>query len=387
MKKLIKKLKNNNGFTLVELMISVAIFALIASPLIHSYLTAQATSRRSHYLGDATLAASNIIETIKAAGAEAVLFNTAVLGTAEDCGCPDEPHSFHLMNYSAGMSAFDIAVTLNAEPFDDINSRRITEYSPMDAVFAQPECRCEPEPDEDGNYITLHTCLNPDIMADFYLETRANISGAVFEPDDIRRVITVTITDDSNQAQMHALYTYTLITPADTFTFTQEYEFFRERLCADDCEVTDTTCARCVNKAVYFCYQPFYRGIDIIEIRNTPRFDLSFFVVKQFPDLSLEAGYNAVIKQYEQDGTPSGEHKMRVFSNFNINPNNGGEIDTCRLWIHEFGMVYDITTTSGELVSHTQRDRMYSVTVEVFSRGELEAGGRAMLRIGAAQLD
>jgi prepilin-type N-terminal cleavage/methylation domain-containing protein len=360
--KTIKNLKRNQGFTLIELMVSVAIFALICSPLIHSYLSAQSTSRRSHFLGDATLASSNIIETIKAVGAEAVIFNPSELGTATDCDCVPQVHSFHLMSYPAGMSAFDVAVTLDSDEFDVINSVSITDYSPMDGIFAQSQ-----------------GVDNPDVMAEIYLENLANISGINFVSEDVRRVIRAEVSENNNEVKIHAIYTYSF----DVFEFVQEYEFFRERLCDDTC----TRCVKCVSKSIYICYQPFYRGIDIIEIDNTAGMNLTVFVVKQFPDFSKEAGYSAIIKQYEQDTEP-GNEKTQIFSNFNINLNNDSVLSACQLWIHRFGSVYDTTSiTSGELVSRTERNRMYSVEVAVYARGALESGGRAMLRTIAAQLN
>jgi hypothetical protein len=218
-------------------------------------------------------------------------------------------------------------------------------------------------------------------MARLYLENRANIDNIDFVPEEVKREIRVEVSQAGSEVRITAVYTYEF----EDFEFTQRYEFFRQRLCEDGC----TRCVRCVNNSIYFCYQPFYYGTDIIEIDNTAGMYLTVFVVKQFPDLAREATYTAIIKQYEYDTTP-GEERTIIFSNFNVNLGsiNNSLLTACQLWIHRYGAIYDMTqVTSGELVSRTQRDRMYAIEVEVYSRGELEAGGRAMLRTDAAKLD
>ncbi|MCL2638869.1 MAG: type II secretion system GspH family protein [Oscillospiraceae bacterium] len=346
MKKTIKNLKQNKGFTLVELLVSVAIFALISSPLIHAYLTAQSTSRRSHYLGDATLAASNIVEIIRAAGAGAVLTN-GLEGADADFNEDTGEYTFVLMDYRAGMSRFDLRVTLNAESFTDINNMQITNYSPMDGVFAQPKGAGE----------------NPDILAETYLENQAFISGIPFEADDIRRTITVFVDDDGVDTRITATYQYTLGSLTSPL---YNYEFYRGKTVE-------------APKSVYVCYQPFYRGTDIIEIDNRAGMNLNVFVVKQ--DF-IQIPYNAVIRQLEPIGTEAGKENTSVYSNFNADPFANGA-----LHIYREVAGYTVGEITGELVSRSTHDRMYGITVHVFERGQLEAGGRHMIRFEAAQLD
>jgi len=356
--KQLKKLKNNKGFTLLELMVSVAIFALIISPLIHAFLTSMETSRRSHFLGDATLATRNIIETVKARSASSVIalldggntnpFTSGTIANFDDS--EDGIYRFDIMDYSAGMSRFDLRVTLNADEYDAINNIQVTDYSPMDGVFAQPVSDTE----------------NPDILAEIYLENLAVIHGMPFNANNIRRKITISADENENETRITATYVYTLGSLTSNPYY---YEFYRGRS-------VETM------KSVYFCYKPFYRGTDTIEIENTADMNLSVFVVKQptADDLfEREATYNAEIHLQSEENT-------KVFSNFNINLNplsNGARLPGCRFII---GGWNDRTEEiSGELVSRTQHERMFKITIQVFARGEL--GGRPMLRTEAAQLD
>jgi len=355
----IKKLKSNKGFTLLELMVSVAIFALIISPLIHAFLTSMETSRRSHFLGDATLATHNIIETVKARSASSVITlldggngNPFTSGTIANFDDSEEGiYRFDIMDYSAGMSRFDLRVTLDADEYDVINNMKITDYSPMDGIFSQPISNTE----------------NPDVLARTYLENLAIIHGIPFNADNMRREITISVDENEDETRITATYVYTLGSLTSNPYY---YEFYRGRSVE-------------AMKSVYFCYRPFYRGTDIIEIVNTADMNLSLFIVKQPTAddlLEREATYNAEIHLQSEEST-------KVFSNFNINLNplsNGARLPGCRFIIDGWDRTPEI---SGELVSRTQHERMFRITIQVFARGELNAGGRAMLRTEAAQLD
>jgi hypothetical protein len=358
-------------------MVSVAIFALICSPLLHAFLTAQQTSRRSHFLGDATVAARNIVETIRATGADAFL--------AE-----------HITDYVRGQGSytfpirgerFDLLVTLDATVFEDINNVSVVDYSPMDGIFSQPA--------------GLHE--NPDILGIADLENLAVIQGIPFVIDNVKRTITIMVEDRGDEVRITASYVYrlgTLVSP--TFT----HEFYRERICSATVPCNARSCIRCFNKSMYVCYKPFY-GVqiadhpeipDTIIIDNTAGMNLTVFLVKQptYEDISSgrEAGYIAEIKQYEQN-TTTDEEKTRVFSNFNIDINSGQLLPSCQLRIYRGGGNYDDFDSishpdrmNGLLVSRTQKDRMFEITILVFRPGQLEAtDGRHLLRMTASQLD
>jgi len=354
------KLHNKKGFTLIELIVSVAIFAIIASPLIHSLITSQQTSRKSHHLGDATLASINIIETVKAWGANVVLDNPAILH--ENAEIDEDTGVITLRGYNTGiMATFDIRVTLRPDEFVEINGMEITDYSPMHGIFAQSAALNE----------------NPDILAKTDLGNQAALAGIdSITPENIKRTITVKTHENEagNEARVTVTYFYTY----DTYSFTREYEFFREKMCepAGEC----VSCIRCVNKNVYVCYQPRYGiGItDVFEIDNSIRLNLSVFLVNQ----SLQNDYTHSIKLTEGSYATLENLKTQIYANFD--KGNSDNIDIFREAIRIGG-----DKTTGELVSRSQHDRMFSITVEVFARGQIDkSDGRPMLTTReAAQLD
>ena len=54
------KKKNNRGFSLIELLVSVTILAIIVIPLMHSFITAVRTNEKAKRTLNATTAGQNL---------------------------------------------------------------------------------------------------------------------------------------------------------------------------------------------------------------------------------------------------------------------------------------------------------------------------------------
>jgi prepilin-type N-terminal cleavage/methylation domain-containing protein len=347
--KLIKNLKSKRGFTLVELLVSVAIFAVIISPLLHAFITAQRTSARSHFLGDATLAAGNIIETIKAMGIADFIIDNGVSEINNNETPGGSSYTYEFLNYSDGiMSTFDIRLILNTDGFDVINDMEITNYFPMHGIFAQSAVRNIADPG-----------VNPDILAAIDLADRATIQSGT--PHSVELVlanysreilIRVHINEAGNEARITATYLYSY--SGHEFEWEPDEYLYRERICTDTCD--NSNCIRCVNKSVYVFFQPLYFRDDEIIINNNAGMNLTLFLVAQHWNAVGEPTYNPVI---------SGQNSVNIFTN----------------------------ADGGDLVSQTARNRIYRATIEVYARGTfpinpLEADDiRPLLRTWATQLD
>lgn len=72
-KELKKRIVGNGGFTLVELLISVAILAIIVVPIMTAFVSAANANSRARRKLEATTAAQNVMEEIKASGVNAYL--------------------------------------------------------------------------------------------------------------------------------------------------------------------------------------------------------------------------------------------------------------------------------------------------------------------------
>lgn len=74
------KKKNNKGFTLLELVIAIFLFSLVAIPLLQAFTVSLDISTKSRKIGEATAAAQNIQEAIEAKSVASMLSQTDAYG-------------------------------------------------------------------------------------------------------------------------------------------------------------------------------------------------------------------------------------------------------------------------------------------------------------------
>ena len=345
--KTINNLKGKQGFTLVELLVSVAIFALVISPLLHAFITAGHTSRRSHFLGDATLAANNIIETIRAGGAEEYL--RSLPPDTLDVYTPGMGfYTFDLMGEKVGESRFNIRVMMNASVFrcgndncdsscGEINCMSITDYSPMDGVYVQPDNALE----------------DPDILAANYLQMLANNNGLTLNAaDNMTREIILRTEIVDNTRMIYAIYRYTLGS-------LEPLEMYPEHIYSG--RATDTD-----GKAIYVFFRPLPFRKDTIIIENNAGINLSLFLINQS------------VMHSAPDIYQNEPHIADIFSNFDY-------LET--RFTGGIGMLPEPKPARG-LVPRSLHDRMFRITVEVFAADTEPAPGvRPLMRTIATHLD
>lgn len=73
MREQIQRTKNNQGYTLLELVVAITILALIAIPLMHGFVTAAKTNQKAREIEHATTVAQNVMEEIKVTPVEELL--------------------------------------------------------------------------------------------------------------------------------------------------------------------------------------------------------------------------------------------------------------------------------------------------------------------------
>ena len=77
-----KRKVNNAGFSLVELLVSMVILAIIVVPLLNSFLTAARTNAKAKRVLEATTAGQNLVERIKAQSVEDFVTGGVASGAA-----------------------------------------------------------------------------------------------------------------------------------------------------------------------------------------------------------------------------------------------------------------------------------------------------------------
>lgn len=137
------ELKNDNrGLTLMELLVGVAILAVIITPLLHVYVTGANTARKNKLYNDATLAAQNKIEEIEATDMAAYLTTENGFSLVADNGDPNYGKYVKTESAGSGGSDFDAKIVIDTDsrlngteekPF------KIPVSNQMDAVFAMQE--------------------------------------------------------------------------------------------------------------------------------------------------------------------------------------------------------------------------------------------------------
>lgn len=175
------KKKNNKGFTLLELVIAIFLFSLVAIPLLQAFTVSLDISTKSRKIGEATAAAQNIQEAIEAKSVAAMLNQTNAFGNATghmqnesalkflgyseaeindelDTTVADElkrttvintdtEKSILLKNLQAGSKTFNAKVFFETGNYDAadgsgdiglINKGLIAQYTDMTGTFSQP---------------------------------------------------------------------------------------------------------------------------------------------------------------------------------------------------------------------------------------------------------
>lgn len=115
--------KNNKGFTLLELLIAVAVLAIIIVPMLRGFVTSHRVNAKSRHLMRATTLAQNEMEIFEKEKLEDLLdsakFNYNIVTKPDETNVNDPGiYVFEregIINDDSGMDMFDVRVTLNPE--------------------------------------------------------------------------------------------------------------------------------------------------------------------------------------------------------------------------------------------------------------------------------
>lgn len=303
---------DRRGFTLVELVVGVTILAILISPLLHSFVTSARTAAKARAMNDATLAAQDVVEVIKAMGIDEVLAEiqgddnkfetmgvdvelyastwdedaehytyTLVTGASEIAEAKKPGLATYCLGlYGVGKIAagddpdYDMMVRLDAGVYqkeaetdpDKYNDTFVARFSAMDGIYQQYPLQ-DKQAAEDFDKAAKEAAAGGDEE-----DLAAIFPDAANYITTMNRVITINIeAGGANKAKVKHEYEYTAAGLAPN-SWTD-----------DTCTVTFSDSAE-QTPNVYFFYYPHYCGWeydDRIVIKNSSNQKVNVFLVQQ----------------------------------------------------------------------------------------------------------
>lgn len=356
-------IKDNRGMTLIELIIAITILGLVATPLLHGFLTSAQTEVKARKMGEVTSVAQNVMEVVEGAGyAEAVKLETypgdsAYYNFSDMDG--NVTYSFlenghpGTVDYHIGVEdvlavngkTYDVMVDIDPTNYNQsINSDAISVYSKMDKTVEIPETpSADYTRDADGKAVLPAKNITMTI-------TRAIKDGK----DIISMVVEVQLSSSSTITKYETTY-----------------------------EVHDNEMP-----AVYMFYHPSYtkyegrylQAKDIIKIVNTQDVPIDLYIMKQrnrsnevsLEDLKvLDDNYECYIEQslteYDWNDKKIG---AKIYTNVEDNLGKADARPSEVSYKVKYVENNENKETTGTLLSFKTKEskpkRMYQVNVKVY---------------------
>ena len=421
-----KKERNNSGFTLVELLIAIAILMIIAVPFMRSFVTAARTNAKAQQIQNATLLATNIMEEVKANTMEdlafqfnyperddntsrfdvmssytaayelrssdgelqnvtkylengnannreyvtsSVLYKTYRTNLEDDyefLGQELGRYYFVMEGLQAGATEYDALITMNANGYKTVDDKG---YNDKPIVEIEPLDVLEDafhvqDADQDAYYA--------EQIAD-----AANIEDVNTVLNGMTRKITVDIEKENNLIRAHITF---------------EYKYGSYTRAVSNMIYNNSEAQENSLKNIYLFYVPSYTSnVDEIVINNNDNVDATIYIVKQrngsMNDALLqtkESTYRCRVSVYENEsGFQFSTHRahLKVRSNLGTNLYNGAPVagQVSYKYTGANNQSQENTTYVKKVLGlntldgSTEKDRIYEVTVEIYKKGEAAA--------------
>lgn len=130
MREQIQRTKNNQGYTLLELVVAITILALIAIPLMHGFVTAARVNDKARGIEQATTAAQNVMEEIKVTPVEELLEGVEPVNKGFEDG-NDKWFSYHVMCEEVKTDGvpYHVDVWLDNGPYNEEDYKYVTNHN------------------------------------------------------------------------------------------------------------------------------------------------------------------------------------------------------------------------------------------------------------------
>ena len=408
------KKADNRGLSLIELLVAICILAIVAVPMLHSFVSSYRVNARSRQTMRATTLAQNEMEIFEKEKIED-LMDPAKFSYVVTKPTPGDPipgcYTFSrqgIINDDSGRSMFDVYVTLNPERtatgdiYYDVNSQPVLDMNTISVL-------------DSGRFVqTVRTernknPLDTEVYKEYvnYSTTLGTNKDVAYFEQNLDRTITVDIFTESDPAggtpvtKAKVTYVYNCpiadIVPAGNQTVTKETVIF------DNSQSLNEDGEKVALKSVYLFYAPRYTANnDVIVINNTEGLAVDAYIIRQ--DILNTAGsavepipmsYKASLKITDPvvDGKSGGSYH----TNLNINippedtPTSGQQFS-----LLFNGAVCDAGTPRTDALnqmgftnlggSHV-KDRIYSMKVDVYQKGAVPGTDKPLVTLTGTKLE
>lgn len=414
------KKTDNRGVSLVELLVAVCIMAIIAIPLLHSFVTSYRVNARSRQNLRATTLAQNEMEIFEKEKIEDLCDpdKFAYSSTRTDgyqVDAPDDPsdngcYVFSrkgIINDHSGRQEFDVYVTLDpmrADATDRYFDENAVSLLSMNTISVKDSGTYVQRIRTENNEVDLDTLAN-----NYFNSNKWGSSSAT--PEDIKQNTKRTITVDiSQETQAIGIFTTVKITcqyECSTTIVPEDKKLYKEeQIIYNNSQNLDEDGKPIELKSIYLFYAPRYGLTDVnkadtIVVNNPHGVEADIYIIRQ--DVMVEGGsdvqtvpmnYTAKLEIHEKvDGT-TGCSAGRYHTNLNLQetPADGVGQQVILSLDNYAGGTYSrdqILTTTGfkPLGVAEQKDRIYAMTVKVYKAGENPATDTPIVTLSGTKLE
>lgn len=331
-----EKLKlNDKGLSLVEILVAVAILAIILVPLLNTFVMADKANSKAEKMQTETLVAQNILERLKGKSLEDIADDLNYEGIIDDNATSEEAYVFEIKDISYQGYNFDAKITLDPGPYNEAKDTEV------DCDYNKFKMPVIDNINNDTNILALETTEMKDAMAQLYYNYFDYVTSHELFDDDYLSM------DDFNNVIESAIERKIVIDldkNVTGFSVSVNYEYSAPSIngCGVVTYVLNDKNVVSDLEGVYVFYNSFVK--DSIRINTS-----GFAEEDTFVDLYLVMQSEGSYKKIRVDSASS--DKVNIYTN--------GEL-----------VGSEAVINNGLVKKEDARNRIYEVTVSLFQGGK-----------------